>query len=91
MPRYMVERTFAGGFRITPDAQGAQVCSEMIAINAKSGVTWIRSYLSTDRQKMFCIYDGPALEAIREAAQSNNLPIDEITVVCVLDPYFHRE
>jgi uncharacterized protein DUF4242 len=90
MSRYMVERTFAGGFRISLDEQGAQACREMIATNAKSGVTWIRSYLSADHRKMFCIYDGPSAEAIRETAQSNNLPIDDITVVCVLDPYFHR-
>ena len=40
---------------------------------------------------MFCVYDGPTPDAIREAAQSNNLPIDNITAVRVLDPYFYLE
>jgi hypothetical protein len=90
MPRYMVERTFAGGFRISLDDQGAEACTEVVATNAKSGVTWIHSYVSEDRRKMFCIYDGPTPEAIRDTAQSNNLPIDNITALSVLDPYFYR-
>ena len=90
MPRFMVERTFPNGLRIPVDAQGAQACLSVVANNAKSGVTWIHSYVSEDLRKSFCIYDGPNPEAIRETASSNNLPIDNITSVSVLDPYFYR-
>jgi len=36
------------------------------------------------------IYDAPSPEAIRRAARRNNLPVDRITEVSVLDPYFYR-
>ena len=89
MPRYIVERTFPDGLRIPLDAQGARACGAVIENNAKSGVTWIHSYVREDLQKSFCVYDGPTPEAVRETAQSNNLPVDKITAVRVLDPYFY--
>jgi len=90
MPRYIVERTFADGLRIPIDEQGTRACGMVIANNAKNAVTWVHSYVSEDLQKTFCVYDGPTPEAIRESAHSNNLPIDKITAVSVLDPYFYR-
>lgn len=90
MPRYMVERTFPDGLHIPLDDQGADVCLSVVATNAKSEVTWVHSYVSADLRKTFCIYDGPSPEAIRETARNNNLPIDAITPVSVLDPYFYR-
>ena len=91
MPRYIVERTFNDGFRLSLDDLGVQACAAVVATNAKSFVTWVHSYVSSDRRKTFCVYDAPSPDAIREAAQSNNLPIDTITAVSVLDPYFYHE
>ena len=88
--RFMVERTFPDGLRIPMDAKGAQACGSVVENNAKSGVTWVHSYVSDDLSKTFCIYDGPSPEAIRETAQRNNLPIDSITPVNTLSPYFYR-
>ena len=90
MPRYMVERTFPDGLRIPQNEQGAQACGAVVQNNTKSGVTWVHSYVSQDLRKSFCVYDGPSPEAIRETAESNNLPVDRITPVSVLDPYFYR-
>ena len=90
MPRFMVERSFPDGLHIPVDNQGADVCLSVVATNAKSGVTWVHSYVSEDLRKTYCIYDGPSPEAIRETASNNNLPIDSITAVSVLDPYFYR-
>jgi hypothetical protein len=42
-----------------------------------------------DKTKTFCIYDGPTPESIRRAATSNGLPVDTISEVTVLDPYFY--
>ena len=42
------------------------------------------------KQKTFCIYDAPSPEAIRQAANRNNLPVDSISEVRVLDPYFYK-
>jgi hypothetical protein len=90
MPRYLVERTFPNGLGLTVDDAGAKAASDVIATNADDGVTWIHSYVTTDRRTTFCIYDGPSPEAIRHAARCNGLPVDRLVEVRVLDPYFHR-
>jgi Protein of unknown function (DUF4242) len=58
--------------------------------DAEDGVTWIHSYVSDDKCKTFCLYDGPDPEAIRRVAGKNQLPIDQVTQVSVPDPYFYR-
>jgi hypothetical protein len=89
MPRYLVERTFSDGLGLPATAEGAQICLTVVGNNATDGVTWIHSYVTTDKRKTFCIYDAPTPEAVRTAADRNGLPVDRITEVRVLDPYFH--
>ena len=90
MPRYVVERTFKDGLHIPVDAAGAKVCLTVVDRNADEGVTWVHSYVSDDKRKTFCIYDAPSPEAIRKTAGKNSLPVDTITQVSVLDPYFYQ-
>ncbi len=90
MPRYMVERTFKDGLEIPMTEAGANACLGVVGTNATDGVTWVHSYVTTDKKKTFCIYDGPNPEAIRKVAEKNKLPVDTITQVSVLDPYFYR-
>jgi Protein of unknown function (DUF4242) len=89
MPRYLIERTFPDGLGVPVTAVGARVVRSIVANNALDGVTWIHSYVTQDRGKTFCIYDGPSPEAIRKVAERNQLPVDQITEVSVLDPYFY--
>ena len=88
MPRYLVERTFPDGWKLSNDDEGAEICRSVVVTNGEDDVTWIHSYVSSDRQRTFCIYDAPSPEAIRRTAKRNNLPVDRITKVNVLDPYF---
>jgi hypothetical protein len=90
MPRYLVERTFPDGLSIPQNAEGAKVCETVIASNAQDGVTWVHSYVNPERTKTFCIYDSATPEAIRKVAERNGLPVDRITQVSTLDPYFYR-
>jgi len=90
MPRYVVERTFPSGLKIPVNNRGAEACMSVVANNMKSGVTWLHSYVSQDMKQTFCVYDGPSPEAIREVASHNNLPVERITAVSVLDPYFYK-
>ncbi|PYE53841.1 DUF4242 domain-containing protein [Deinococcus yavapaiensis] len=90
MPRYMVERTFPEGLQIPVSEEGALACLNVVGQNADVGVTWVHSYVSDDKKKTFCVYDGPNPEAIRQAANRNGLPLDRIVEVRVLDPYFYR-
>jgi Protein of unknown function (DUF4242) len=89
MPRFLIERTFPDGLEIPLTAQGAQACMGVVAKNAEDGVTWIHSYVTPSKKKTFCIYDAPTPDAIRKVAQRNGLPVDNITEVRVLDPYFY--
>jgi len=90
MPRYVVERTFPDGLIIPMDEMGAQICRSVVSYNAQEQVTWVHSYVSKDKQKTYCIYEGPSPEAVRQAARRSHLPIDRITEVHVLDPHFYR-
>lgn len=89
MPRYMIERNFPEGLHIPINADGAGACLSVVGRNAEGGVTWVHSYVSDDKSKTFCVYDAPTPEAVRTAAQKNGLPVEKITEVRVLDPYFY--
>ena len=88
--RFMVERKFADGLEIPMTDTGAQACLSVVGTNAELGVTWVHSYVTEDHRKTFCVYDAPNAAAIRKAAKLNQLPVDRITAVSVLDPYFYR-
>ena len=90
MPRYIVERTFPNGLHIPMTDEGAATCMNVVQNNGALGVTWLHSYVSEDKLRTFCVYDGPTPEAIRNAADQNGLPVDRITRVNSLDPYFNR-
>jgi Protein of unknown function (DUF4242) len=89
VPRYMVQRTFPEGLQIPISADGVELCHGVVERNADEGVTWVHSYVSDDKRVTFCIYDAPSPEAIRKTAARNQLPVDRITRVSVLDPYFY--
>jgi hypothetical protein len=89
MPRYLIERTFPDGITLPGPNQGAHARRVFVENNILEGVTWIHSYVVQDLKKSFCIYDAPAPEALRRAAQRNDLPVDRITEVSLLDPYIY--
>ncbi|MCI0545498.1 MAG: DUF4242 domain-containing protein [Actinobacteria bacterium] len=89
MPRYMVERTFPKGLEIPSTTDGLKTCLGVVDNNATEGVTWVQSFVTDDHSKTFCVYDGPSPEAIRRAAGLSELPVDKITEISILDPYFY--
>jgi hypothetical protein len=91
MPRYLVERSFPDGFRLASDGEGAERYLDVVERNSDDGVTWLHSYVSDDRTRTFCVYEGPSPEAIRKTAARNELPVDRITQVRVLDPYSYSQ
>jgi hypothetical protein len=75
MPRYIIERNTGPLTRDELDAAGRrsnQVLTEM------DGVTWIRSYVSHADGKIFCEYEAPNAELIREHARRAGLPADAV-------------
>ncbi len=90
MKRYVVERTFPEGLDLPVNEKGCQIVQGVISNNREDHVTWVYSFVSADKKKTFCIYDAPSPEAIRKAADKNGIPVDKITEVKVLDPYFYN-
>ena len=89
MPRFLIQRTFPDGLAIPVTADGAKTCLGVVENNTEESVTWITSYVSIDYTKTFCIYDGPSPESVERAALANGLPVDSISEVRILDPYFY--
>ena len=78
--RYVIERTFPAG---ALDGVNADVKKKVNANNATLGVRWVRSYVTPDKTKTYCVYEGPSEEAIRKAATLNGLPANKVTEVPV--------
>ena len=89
MPRFVVQRTFPDGLILPMSLEGQQSAERTVANNMEERVTWVQSFVSGDKHTSFCVYDGPTPESVRRAAQRNGLPVDRITEVRVLDPYFY--
>ena len=90
VPRYVVEREFPDGLLIPVDENGARACLAVVESNLSDQVTWVHSYVSADKKKTFCVYDAPSPEAIRRTANRSKLPVNQVTEVRVLDPYFYK-
>ena len=88
MPRYLVERSFAGALAFPLTIDGARACARIVAVNGECGVTWLHTYLSADRRRSFCIHDAPSPEAIRHVSRRNGLPVAQIIEICELSPWF---
>src|SRR6187397_2582559 len=73
--RYLVERTFPAGALDGVDAAAKQ---KVNANNSTLGVAWEKSYANSNKTKLYCVYDGPSENAVREAAKINGLPVDVV-------------
>jgi hypothetical protein len=78
MPRYIIERTVGSLTREEIDA-GGRKSNEVLA--GMPGVVWIRSYISAAEGKIYCEYEAPSPEAVREHARRAGLPVDRISEV----------
>jgi hypothetical protein len=80
VPRYIIERSVPG---ITRDALNAASIKSKEALAGMSDVVWIKSYVSEAEGKLYCEYDAPNPEAIREHARRAGLPADKISEVAL--------
>ena len=78
MPRYIIERTVGSLSKEQLEAAGKK-SNEVIA--DMDGIVWIRSYVSDAEGKIYCEYDAPNAEAIREHASRTGIPADKISEV----------
>lgn len=80
MPRYVIERTVPG---INREELEAAARRSMVALKEMPNVVWIRSYVSEAEGKIYCEYDAPDPESIREHARRAQIPADRISLVAL--------
>ena len=80
MPRYIIERTVGSMSR--EDLKAASKRSNQV-LAEMTGIVWIKSYISESEGKIFCEYDAPNEEAIREHARRAGLPVDKVSEVAL--------
>lgn len=78
MPRYIITRSVPG---LTQEALEAAARRSNKAIMEMGNVTWIRSYVSDVDGKIYCEYDAPNSDTVREHARLAGLPADSISEV----------
>ena len=86
MPRYIIEREVGEiGDLQAVGRKSNEVLAEM------EGVVWIRSYISAAEGKIYCEYDAPNPEAVREHARRTGIPVTKISEVSMeIDPSMFR-
>jgi hypothetical protein len=80
MPRYIIERSVPG---LTRDELFAAGRRSVAVLADMSDVRWIRSYVSDAEGKIYCEYDAPSEDAIREHARRAGLPVDRISEIAL--------
>jgi hypothetical protein len=78
MPRYIIERSVPGITKEQVEAAGRR---SMAVLGQMDGVRWVRSYVSAAEGKIYCEYDAPDPETVREHARRAGLPADRISEV----------
>jgi hypothetical protein len=80
MPRYIIERNVPALSR----EELATVARRSIEVlTGMPEVRWIRSYVSDVEGKIYCEYDAPSVEAVREHARRAGLPVDRISEIAL--------
>ncbi len=88
MPRYVIERTVPG---LTREMMEAAARRSIDAAKHVPGIVWVRSYVSEAEGKIYCEYDAPDPNAIREHARRAELPVDSISLVSLeMEPSMFR-
>jgi hypothetical protein len=88
VPRYIIERGWSPLTRDELDAIGKR---SVAVLDEMPGVVWIRSYVSDIEGKIYCEYDAPDPEAVREHARRAGIPVDRISEVSLeISPLMFR-
>jgi hypothetical protein len=80
MPRFVIERSVPG---LTRDELFESGRRSVAVLADMPGVRWIRSYVSDVDGKIYCEYDAPSAEAIREHARRAGLPVDRVSEIAL--------
>ena len=86
MPKYVIERDIPGAGKLSP-AELQAISQKSCAVLQDLGprIQWIQSYVTED--KVYCVYNAPNEEMVREHAMKGEFPANRVSkVLTVIDP-----
>lgn len=86
MPKYVIEREIPGAGNLSHDKLQA-VSQTSCGVLRKLGpeIQWVHSYVTGD--KIYCIYNAPNEEIVREHARQGGFPANSVAQVkSIIDP-----
>lgn len=80
MPKYIIEREIPNAGNLSAD-QLQQISAKSCSVLRDMGpsIQWVESYVTGD--KIYCIYNAPSEEAIRQHAERGGFPANSISMV----------
>lgn len=86
MPKYVIEREIPGAGKLTAE-QLKGISQTSCGVLSKMGpqIQWVHSYVVDD--KIYCIYNAPTEEMVREHAKQGGFSANSISKVsAIIDP-----
>jgi hypothetical protein len=86
MPKYVIEREIPGAGNMTAEQLKA-ISQTSCGVLSKMGpqIQWVHSYVTTD--KIYCVYNAPNEEMVREHARQGGFPANSVSKVsAIIDP-----
>ncbi|MFM2139480.1 MAG: hypothetical protein RJA57_1787 [Bacteroidota bacterium] len=86
MPKYVIEREIPGAGNLTAEQLKAISQASCAVLNSMGPqIQWVHSYVTAD--KIYCVYNAPNEETIREHAKQGGFPANSVSrVSMVIDP-----
>ena len=86
MPKYVIEREVPGAGSLSAEQMQA-ISQTSCGVLQKLGpqIQWVHSYVTGD--KIYCIYNAPNEEIVREHAKQGGFPANKVSEVkAIIDP-----
>ena len=86
MPKYVIEREIPGAGKLSPEQLKA-ISQTSCGVLGKMGpqIQWVHSYVTGD--KIYCIYNAPNEDMVREHAKQGGFPANSVSeVTTIIDP-----
>lgn len=86
MPKYVIERDMPGAGDLSPEELKAiSQTSCGVLRNLGPSIQWVHSYVTQD--KIYCVYNAPNEDLVREHAAQGGFPANRISrVLSTIDP-----